>query len=148
MGVPRIPVCGTHPPSVANHWLIIVIRFVAKSYIHLWKDFANRLHLVHHTCEILFSKNVRARICRMPNRMSWVERWLIKKQKQAQCVGSVQARQTQKATGLLEFAPPVCACVHVFELSQWSLKWPWFVTFCGDAISELSEKCTVDCRWN
>ena len=35
--------CST---TVANHQLIIVIRFVAKSYTHSWKDFANRLHLI------------------------------------------------------------------------------------------------------
>ena len=45
--------------TIANHWLITVIRFVAKSYTHPWKDFANRLHLVLHACEILFSGNVR-----------------------------------------------------------------------------------------
>ena len=38
---------------VANHQLITVIRFVVKNYTHPWKDFANRLHLVHHACEIL-----------------------------------------------------------------------------------------------
>ena len=48
--------------TVANHLLITVIRFVAKSYTHPWKGFTNRLHLVFHTCEIPFSKNMRARI--------------------------------------------------------------------------------------
>ena len=32
--------------TVANHRLITVIRFVAKSYTHFWRGFANRLHLV------------------------------------------------------------------------------------------------------
>ena len=40
--------------TVANHQLITIIRFVAKNYTHLWKDFANRLHLAYHPCEILF----------------------------------------------------------------------------------------------
>ena len=48
--------------TVANHRLIIVIRFVAKNYIHFWIFFINRLHLILHACEILFSKNVRAKI--------------------------------------------------------------------------------------
>jgi len=47
--------------AVANYRLITVITFVAKSYIHPWKDFANRLNLVLHAREILFSGNVRAR---------------------------------------------------------------------------------------
>ena len=34
--------------TVANHRLIIVIWFIAKSYTHPWRDFANRLHLVLH----------------------------------------------------------------------------------------------------
>ena len=34
--------------TVANHPLIIVIRFVAKNYIRPWRDFANRFHLVLH----------------------------------------------------------------------------------------------------
>ena len=44
--------------TVANHQLITVIRFVSKSYTHPWKGFTNRLHLVLHGCEILFSKNL------------------------------------------------------------------------------------------
>ena len=48
--------------TVANHRLIIVIRFVAKNYIHPWNDFANRLHLVLHARKIFFPKNMRARI--------------------------------------------------------------------------------------
>ena len=40
--------------TVANHWLITVIKFVAKSYIHPWKDFTNRLHLALHACKIFF----------------------------------------------------------------------------------------------
>jgi len=44
--------------TVANDQLITVIRFITKSYTHQWKDFANRLHLVLHACEILFSRNV------------------------------------------------------------------------------------------
>ena len=30
-----------------------------KSYTHPWKNFANKLHLVLHACEILFSKSAR-----------------------------------------------------------------------------------------
>jgi len=48
--------------TVANHWLVTVIRFVVKSYTHPWKSFANRLHLTLHAGGILFSRNVRARI--------------------------------------------------------------------------------------
>ena len=44
--------------AVANNQLITVISFVSKSYIHPWKDFANRLHLILYAYEILFSKNV------------------------------------------------------------------------------------------
>ena len=42
--------------TVAIHRLIIIIRFVVKSYTHPWKDFANKLCLVLYTCEILFSR--------------------------------------------------------------------------------------------
>ena len=38
---------------VANHELITVIRFVAKSYIHLWKGFPNKLRLMLHVDKIL-----------------------------------------------------------------------------------------------
>ena len=48
--------------TVANNKLITVIRFVSKSYTHPWKGFANRLHLVLHACEILFSENVRKKL--------------------------------------------------------------------------------------
>ena len=48
--------------TVASHRLITVVRFVAKSYTHLLKNFANRFYLVHHACEIFFSKSLRARI--------------------------------------------------------------------------------------
>ena len=41
--------------TVANRRLITVIRFVAKSYTHPWKGFANRPHLVLHACKIHFS---------------------------------------------------------------------------------------------
>ena len=47
--------------TVVNHRLITVIRFVAKNYIHPWKGFANRLYLVLHAYEILFSENMRVR---------------------------------------------------------------------------------------
>ena len=40
--------------TVANCELIRIIRFVAKSYVHLWKNFANKLHLVLHAYKILF----------------------------------------------------------------------------------------------
>ena len=40
--------------NVANHELITIIRFVAKSYTHPWKSFANKLHLGAHACKILF----------------------------------------------------------------------------------------------
>ena len=53
--------------TVANHQLITVIRFVSKNYTHPWKGFANRLRLVLHTCEILFSKNVREKFTVYPN---------------------------------------------------------------------------------
>ena len=39
---------------VTNHRLITIIRFVAKNYIHLWKSFINKLHLVAHALKILF----------------------------------------------------------------------------------------------
>ena len=45
--------------TVENHQLITVIRFIAKNYTHPWKSFANRLYLVLHAWEILFSRNVR-----------------------------------------------------------------------------------------
>ena len=57
--------------TVANHRLVTVIRFVAKSCTHPWKGFANRLHLVHHTCEILFSENMCARI------LAWSKQGLV-----------------------------------------------------------------------
>ena len=41
--------------TVANHELITVIRFVAQSCTHPWKDFTNKLHLVFHACEIFLS---------------------------------------------------------------------------------------------
>ena len=41
--------------TVANHRLITVIRIVAKSYTHLWKDFANKLRLVLHAYKSFFS---------------------------------------------------------------------------------------------
>jgi len=44
--------------TVANRQLITDIRFVSKNYTHPWKGFANRLYLVLHANEILFSKNV------------------------------------------------------------------------------------------
>jgi len=44
--------------TVVNHRLITVIRFVVKSYTHLWKDFANKLRLILHAYEIFFSKIV------------------------------------------------------------------------------------------
>ena len=53
--------------TVANQQLITTIRFVSKSYTHPWKDFANRLRLVLHACEILFSKNVREKFAVYPN---------------------------------------------------------------------------------
>jgi hypothetical protein len=34
--------------TVANYWLINLIRFVMQSYTHLWKSFANRFYLVLH----------------------------------------------------------------------------------------------------
>ena len=34
--------------AVANHRLIIINRFIAKSYIHLWKSFVNKFYLVLH----------------------------------------------------------------------------------------------------
>ena len=45
--------------TVANHQLITAIRFVSKIYTRSWKNFTNRLYLVLHASEILFSKNVR-----------------------------------------------------------------------------------------
>ena len=44
--------------TVANHRLITVIRFVVKNYTHPWKDFANKIRLVLHACEIFFSEIV------------------------------------------------------------------------------------------
>ena len=44
--------------TVANHRLITIIRFVVKSYTHPWKSFTNKLRLVLHACEILFSEIV------------------------------------------------------------------------------------------
>ena len=46
--------------TVANRRLITVIRFVVKSYIYPWKDFANKLRLVLHAWKILFSGIARA----------------------------------------------------------------------------------------
>jgi len=34
--------------AVANHRLIIINRFITKSYIHLWKSFVNKFYLVLH----------------------------------------------------------------------------------------------------
>ena len=45
--------------TVANQ-LITVIRFVAKNYTDLWKKFTNRLHLIHHACEILLGTKQRS----------------------------------------------------------------------------------------
>ena len=57
--------------TVVNHQLITVIRFVAKSYIRLWKDFVNRLHLALYACEIFFLfGSVRSRNSRMVVRPS------------------------------------------------------------------------------
>ena len=39
--------------TVVNHQLIIAIRFVAQSYTHPWKGFANKLHLILHAWKIL-----------------------------------------------------------------------------------------------
>ena len=47
--------------TVANHQLITIIRFVAKSYTHPWRSFANKLYLVLYACEILFLGNVHSR---------------------------------------------------------------------------------------
>ena len=41
---------------VVNHWLITIIRFIAKSYIYPWKNFINRLHLVLRTYKIFLWK--------------------------------------------------------------------------------------------
>ena len=41
--------------TVVNYRLITVITFVVKSYTHPWKNFANKLCLVLHAYEILFS---------------------------------------------------------------------------------------------
>ena len=46
--------------TVANHRLITVIKFVAKSYTHPLKNFTNKFYLLLYACEILFLKNVRA----------------------------------------------------------------------------------------
>ena len=54
--------------TVANHRLITIIRFVVKSYTHLWKGFANKLHLVLHALKILFLGSVCATHCSKPNR--------------------------------------------------------------------------------
>ena len=45
---------GYYNITVSNNQLIIIIRFVSKSYTHPWKDFANRLHLVLHANVRLF----------------------------------------------------------------------------------------------
>ena len=44
--------------NVANHRSITIIRFVAKSYVHLWKSFTNRPHLILHTCKIFLVAQV------------------------------------------------------------------------------------------
>ena len=49
---------GYYCITVANHRLITVIRFVVKGYTHPWKFFTNKLRLVLHACEILFSRIV------------------------------------------------------------------------------------------
>ena len=41
--------------NVANNVLIRVIKFVSKSYTHLWRDFTNIFYLILNTCKILFS---------------------------------------------------------------------------------------------
>jgi hypothetical protein len=38
--------------TVANHGLIMLIRFVTQSYTHMWKGFANKHHLVLHASKI------------------------------------------------------------------------------------------------
>ena len=43
---------GYYSITVANDGLIIVIRFVIKSYTYFWKSFINTLHLVLHAYEI------------------------------------------------------------------------------------------------
>ena len=42
--------------TVAKHWLIIFIRFVAKNYTHPWTNFTNILHLLLHAYKVLFYK--------------------------------------------------------------------------------------------
>ena len=42
--------------TVANYDGTLLIRFVSKNYTHPQKDFANKLHLVHHACIRLFLK--------------------------------------------------------------------------------------------
>ena len=49
---------GYYSITVANHKLIIVIKFIAQSCTHLWKKFANKFHLVQHACKILFLARV------------------------------------------------------------------------------------------
>ena len=44
--------------TVANHILITIIRFISKSYTHMWKDFANKFCLVLHTCICFFWKKI------------------------------------------------------------------------------------------
>ena len=67
--------------TVANHQLITVIRFVVKSYTHPWKSFANKLRLVLHACNILFSEIVRATRAKQPPKIKDVAAtwtwWLI-----------------------------------------------------------------------
>ena len=43
---------------VVNHRLFTVIRFVARSYTHLWRGFANRFYLILHACKIFFVAQV------------------------------------------------------------------------------------------
>ena len=58
--------------TVTNHQLITVIRFVVKSYTHSWRDFANRLHLILHACEIFFSKNIRTSNASLTKQGLWI----------------------------------------------------------------------------
>ena len=60
---------GYYSITVANYKLITIIRFVSKNCTHLWKSFANKLHLVLHADIRLFVK-----LCVIGNQ-TWPWQW-------------------------------------------------------------------------
>ena len=84
--------CSTTVANYGGTWLI---RFVSKSYIHLWKIFTNKFRLVLHACiRFFFEKNFRCEPNMAPRSLSYValsEEWV------------------RKILGSMEISPSYCA---------------------------------------